>query len=94
VRDAPSDLLFPETTTIQTRPKNFLLVPWVYQALERWTGWGRRSFSDVSRDARRREIEVLRFLMRSGELEGVIGREAGDKLQRLPKEAPRPHSRW
>jgi hypothetical protein len=38
----------------------------------------------VSRDARRREIEVLRFLMRSGELEGVIGREAGDKLQRLP----------
>ena len=84
VRDALSDLLFPGTTTIQTRPKYFLLVPWVYQALERWTGWGWRSFSDVSRDARRREIEVLRFLMRSGELEGVIGREAGDKLQRLP----------
>ena len=84
VRDALSDLLFPGTTTIQTRPKYFLLVPWVYQALERWTGWERRSFRDVSRDARRRELEVLRSLMKSDDKEGVIGREAGDKLKRLP----------
>jgi len=84
VRDALSDLLFPGTTTIQTRPKYFLLVPWVYQALERWTGWERRTFSDVSRDARRRELEVLRYLMKSDDKEGVIGREAGDKLKRLP----------
>lgn len=34
VRDAIADLLFPGTSTIQTRAKCFLLVPWVYLRLE------------------------------------------------------------
>ena len=34
VRDAFADLLFPGTSTIQTRAKYFLFVPWVYQLLE------------------------------------------------------------
>ena len=84
VRDALSDLLFPGTTTIQTRPKYFLLVPWVYQALERWAGWAPRSLSDLRRDGRRREIELLAQLMKAEDQEGVIGREAGKSLQRLP----------
>ncbi len=29
IRDAISDLLFPGTSTIQTRAKYFLLIPWI-----------------------------------------------------------------
>jgi hypothetical protein len=84
VRDALSDLLFPGTTTIQTRPKYFLLVPWIFQALERWAGWEQRSLNDLRRDGRRRELELLVQLMKAEDKDGVIGREAGKKLQRLP----------
>jgi hypothetical protein len=34
VRDAFADLLFPGTSTIQTRAKYFLFVPWIYLILE------------------------------------------------------------
>jgi len=34
IRDALSDLLFPGTSTIQTRARYFLFVPWIYQYLE------------------------------------------------------------
>jgi hypothetical protein len=84
VRDALSDLLFPGTTTIQTRPKYFLLVPWIFQALERWAGWEQRSLNELRRDGRRREIELLTQLMNAEDKDGVIGREAGKSLQRLP----------
>ncbi len=84
VRDALSDLLFPGTTTIQTRPKYFLLVPWVYQAVERWATWEHRSLNDLKREARWRELNLLDHLMKADDKEGVIGREAGKSLQRLP----------
>ena len=35
VRDAFADMLFPGTSTIMTRARYFLLVPWTYQRLER-----------------------------------------------------------
>ena len=35
IRDAFADLLFPGTSTIQTRARYFLFIPWVYQRLER-----------------------------------------------------------
>jgi hypothetical protein len=35
IRDSLSDLLFPGTSTIQTRAKYFLLVPWLIQEIER-----------------------------------------------------------
>src|SRR5512141_2087324 len=34
VRDAYSELLFPGTSTIQTRAGYFLFVPWIYRGLE------------------------------------------------------------
>ena len=34
VRDAFADMLFPGTSTIMTRARYFLLVPWAYQRLE------------------------------------------------------------
>jgi hypothetical protein len=35
IRDALSDLLFPGTSTIQTRAKYFLLIPWIIQDIEK-----------------------------------------------------------
>ena len=35
VRDTFADMLFPGTSTIMTRARYFLLVPWAYQRLER-----------------------------------------------------------
>jgi hypothetical protein len=35
IRDTFADLLFPATSTIQTRAHHFLFVPWIYQKLER-----------------------------------------------------------
>ena len=35
IRDALADTLFPGTTTIQTRARYFLLIPWLYQMLEK-----------------------------------------------------------
>ena len=40
VRDTFADLLFPATSTIQTRARYFLFIPWVYQELERRRGGG------------------------------------------------------
>ena len=45
VRDAFADLLFPGTSTIMTRARYFLLVPWMYQRLEK----SRITFSADSR---------------------------------------------
>ena len=80
VRDAFADLLFPGTSTIQTVAKYFLLIPWVYQSLEQ----KHTSSAKMPLRARKAEIELARALEASGETDGVIGRIAKEKLQRLP----------
>lgn len=80
VRDAFSELLFPGLSTVQTRLRYFLLVPWVYQRLEE-----ERVPSDRAEDrARQWEIALIGSLMSSGESEGVIGSSAGKSLKQLP----------
>ncbi|QDU96259.1 DUF6361 family protein [Lignipirellula cremea] len=80
VRDAFADLLFPGTSTIQTVAKYFLFAPWIYLTLEN----KRTASSKVGLRARKLEIELARKLEESGETDGVIGRIAKEKLQRLP----------
>lgn len=80
VRDALSDVLFPGVSTIQTRARYFLFVPWLYRALERRRG----AAADVERLARREEIRLVDALAAAGETEGVIGIEARARLKRLP----------
>lgn len=80
VRDAFADLFFPGTSTIQTRARYFLFVPWIYQNLE-----NRRVASDqIARRARTDEIKLIYALLDSEDTVGVIGKEAKEKLQRLP----------
>lgn len=78
VRDAISDLLFPGTSTIQTRLRYMMFVPWLYRQAARAGGR-----ADL---ARRLEIQLITALLRGGETENVIGSEARDSLKRLPSD--------
>lgn len=80
VRDALADSLFPGISTIQTRAKYLLFIPWIYQTLEA----DRTKSSDVARLARRHEIELIYQLLNSDDTDGVIGKDAKAGLQRLP----------
>jgi hypothetical protein len=80
VRDAIADLLFPGTSTIQTRARYFLFVPWLYKRQERQ----KSAAADAARLARRSELTLIDALANSGETDGVIGIEARQTLKRLP----------
>ncbi|WP_185242736.1 DUF6361 family protein [Citrifermentans bremense] len=85
VRDAFANLLFPGTTTIQTRAKYFLLIPWVYLGLEqRFRRRPPASREDVAKAARREEIALIDILKNSDDPDGTIGVEARENLKRLP----------
>lgn len=82
IRDSIADQLFPGTSTIQTRLKYMLFVPWLYARLES-RGVTSSAFQAAGRQA---EGQLLGELLRNvpeGEW-GVIGREAGSTLKRLP----------
>ncbi len=80
VRDRFADLLFPGTSTIQTRARYFLFIPWIYRQLEQ----ERVRSVDVGRLAREREVRLIYALRSSDDTNGVIGKEAGAALKRLP----------
>jgi hypothetical protein len=80
IRDAFADLLFPGTTTIQTRAKYFLFIPWMYLDLED----SRISSTDIESRARRYEVRLIEALLKRDDPDGVIGRYSKRDLQRLP----------
>lgn len=82
VRDALSDLLFPGTSTIQTRLRYMLFVPWIYRIASRETG----SAASRAGLARTHEIALIDALERGGETVGVIGSVARGALKRLPSD--------
>ncbi len=82
IRDAFADHFFPGTSTIQTRARYFLFIPWIYLKLER----KRTASSDIARMARSAEVALIKALLASGlgDGDGVIGRISQEKLKRLP----------
>src|SRR5690606_6538776 len=66
VRDAFADLLFPGTSTIMTRARYFLLVPWMYQQQER----SRTSSAQIATSARRAEIALVDIIRQSNDSVG------------------------
>ena len=81
-RDSFSDLLFPGTSTVQTRACYFLLIPWTFLRLERL----RTPSSKVMARARQAELNLNRRMLAGGDTRGVFGAQAGDALKRLPSE--------
>ena len=80
IRDSIADHLFPGTSTIQTRLRYMLFVPWIYRLVED-TGAPPDQLTSTARDY---EIKLIEALRAGGEEQGVIGRVSGARLQRLP----------
>ena len=80
IRDAFADYFFPGTSTIQTRVKYMLLIPWIYLDLER----KRVPSARIAARARKVETDLIETLLQNGEEDGVIGQDARRNLVRLP----------
>ena len=80
VRDSFADQLFPGTSTIQTRLRYMLFVPWIYDSLEA----KRLNVESFAVQADKLERDLVQPLMDSDDQAGVFGKTAGKKLKRLP----------
>lgn len=80
IRDSFADQLFPGTSTIQTRLRYMLFVPWIYKGLEE-----KKIPSDrFAKEADKLERDLIAPLKAAEESEGVIGGRAGKSVVRLP----------
>lgn len=81
IRDGIANQLFPGTSTIQTRARYFLFVPWICAQIE-----DRKIPSgDFAQELRNRETALIYSLKKGAPGEpGIIGVEAGAGTQRLP----------
>jgi hypothetical protein len=82
IRDAFADHFFPGTSTLQTRARYLLFIPWIFQRLES----ERIPSAQFDRRARQSQADLVRALVAGGESEGVIGIAARDALLRPPSE--------
>lgn len=80
VRDGFSDMFFPGTSTLQTRAKYFLLVPYILRELEQEKNLTPKEL--LSR-LTKEEIQFIKMLNQDN-AEGVIGARSGESLQRKP----------
>lgn len=80
VRDSFADRLFPGTSTIQTRLRYMLFVPWVY----RWLEENRVSADSFAIQADKMERDLIEPLMASDDQAGVFGSSSGNRIKRLP----------
>jgi hypothetical protein len=82
VRDTIANILFPGTTTIQTRARYLLFLPWIYSAVEHQRLFGAKAEAE----GRKLEIKLINALEKGGHHagEGVIGWDAREKLKRFP----------
>lgn len=83
IRDAFSELLSPGTSTVQTRLRYFIFLPWIFQRLER----ERVGPTDFPRRLRHLEATLIDCLRHLGPNQGVQGFTSGKDLQRMPSEA-------
>ena len=79
VRDSIADFLFPGTSTIQTRLRYMLFVPWVYCELEK----SRKPPPTFVAKARQMEMALVEPLLQGDDHGGAFGRVCHDK-RRIP----------
>ena len=79
IRDSIADHLFPGTSTVQTRLRYMLFIPWIFSGLP-----ARRNAREIAEQARADQIRLRDALVAGKQDNGVIGVNAGPKLKRLP----------
>ena len=82
IRDAFSGMLSPGTSTIHTRLRYFMFLPWIFRRLEH----ERVSPGDFRERLRQDEAKLIDCLRHLGANQGVIGYTAGRDLKRMPSE--------
>ena len=78
IRDAISDTLFPGTSTLHTRIRYTLFVPWLLQL----AAVNNTDTSSMRQAFEASEFQLVPALLAGGETQGVIGRVAGQSLRR------------
>ncbi|MHA3722686.1 DUF6361 family protein [Leucobacter sp. HY1910] len=77
VRDALADALFPGTSTLHTRARYLLFIPWIFQQVSQERG--------SLAQAQAKEIELIGALKSyDARARGIIGAEAGAALKTMP----------
>jgi hypothetical protein len=80
IRDSFADQFFPGTSTIQTRLRYVLFIPWIYKRLE-----GKQvPPPEFAAQAEKIERSLTKPLMETDDQSGVFGKTAGQQLKRLP----------
>ena len=82
IRDGFANRFFPGTSTIQTRAKYFLLVPYTLNELEHKKGM---TADRMINSLYEQELNLIDVLKKSGE-NGMIGERSGRKLRRKPSD--------
>ncbi|MES2092494.1 MAG: DUF6361 family protein [Actinomycetota bacterium] len=80
VRDALSDTLFPGTSTLLTRARYLVLIPWCFVAADRGGG----EAAAIAGRVDEYERLLIPALKADGDSEGLLGRVAGRSLKNLP----------
>jgi hypothetical protein len=83
IRDGIAGLLFPGTSTVQTRVRYFLLVPWALQHVARRRPRDRAQYARFLRETEASTIQQLIDGSPKGTL-GIIGSERREGTQRMP----------
>ncbi|EBS5027045.1 TPA: DUF6361 family protein [Salmonella enterica] len=81
IRDSFAKQLFPGTSTIQTRLRYMLFIPWIYQYLENQRIPAANFSTQADRDERALIITLSRLEEDSA---GTFGKNSREKLKRLP----------
>jgi hypothetical protein len=79
VRDTFSEMLSPGTSTVQTRLRYFIFLPWIFRGLEKQ----RVAPADFAHRLREDEARLIDCLRPLGPNQGVIGYIAGRELKRM-----------
>ncbi|WNM23529.1 DUF6361 family protein [Demequina capsici] len=81
IRDTLSNAMFPGTSTLHTRLRYVLFLPWLMRQAT-----SKRTPSEMAAEFRNLQYKLRDSLMAGGEDEGVMGNVAGRKLKRLPSD--------
>ena len=76
IRDALGEALFPGTSTLHTRARYLLFIPWIFQRAA--------SRPSPSLEADRMERRLIRTIRDSDDYAGLLGLQAGATLKTLP----------